>query len=242
MSRNRLPAAMGLVVGLLIIAGPVRAASRLEGRRHNYAVGAKLLYSKRTGYFVLDAAEARVDTARPDAIIGELALAKRYPVLKWLRFELGGGLGLGMVTEDTVRLGSTYYIEKKSFVHLGLEGDFHILFGSPERLRQYLILGGGVDLFRFQELFYDLEPPGQQVRFDKAAEGWRLAPNFQGGFGIDIPLKPNLGIGMSYTFRYWRPIRYEYQRDMPLETVPYWEQFLTHAFRVYVAFTVREEE
>jgi hypothetical protein len=228
-----------MLAWLLLTVVSARAATR--SRTHHYAVGGNILYSKRTGYYVLEAAEARVDTARPDAVLGEVSLAKRYLPADWLRIQVATSIGLGVASDDTLMLSTDSYIEKKSMMHIGLEADVHFLSASRGKLTPYLIAGGGVDFMRFQELFYLFDNPSQQVRFQNAAAGWSPSLHVTAGLGTDITLNRDHGLGIAYTFRYWRPIRYDYQRgDMPLKAIPYHERFLTHAFRIAYTFTIRE--
>ncbi|MBD3358336.1 MAG: hypothetical protein GF363_14335 [Chitinivibrionales bacterium] len=217
------------------------AAGRPNKKRHNYALGASLIFNNRTGYFMFDPIETKIDTARPAALLGELSLAKRYTLTRLIRWQVAGAVGFGRVVEDTLPLHSGEYIQEKSLVNLGLESDFHLMFPTQGRMSPFLLAGGGLCLFRFQEHYYPSNNPQTEEDFEGAAGGWRLTPNFEGGFGTDILIKRDLYVGATYTFRYWRPIHYEYQRDLPLNSVPYWEQFLTHAFRVYVAFTLSIE-
>ena len=58
------------------------------------------------------------------------------------------------------------------------------------------------------------------------------------GFGLDILISRSIAICLSYSFRYWQPIKGSIEDDFPLTALPYHETFYSHEIQATMLFEI----
>jgi hypothetical protein len=155
----------------------------------------------------------------------------------------------GGAAVDTVAWGPyEEFIEHHSIFHASFDPEIQILFPATSGLRPYIALGASLNFVRYEEEFFLLNEPSRAVdlRDDGEESGIylqerRFSPSANGAFGVNIVGRRNFGVGLVYAFKYWHPVKYDYDRGLPLTGIPYWERFLTHTFRFNVSVTMEED-
>ena len=195
-----------------------------------FFIGPAYMYSVRTGYYDFDEIKQsqRINRARLNSF-GAVA-GKRFALGKSVRIQGTVGFDMGTATDDTLYFSIPTAV-RHSFIHCGIDPELQVPFPSfdAERLRPFLTVGGGLNYLYINERTYTLDGSTEIVWIDQPyiKEG-RFSADGGAGFGFDFLLTRDATMCLSYSFRYWQPVRYGIQQDFPRTAQPYHEDFRTH--------------
>jgi hypothetical protein len=198
-----------------------------------FFIGPAYTYSVRTGYYDFDEIKQsqRIDRAGLHSF-GAVA-GKRFALGKFMRLQLGIGFDMGTATDDTLYFFISTAV-RHSFIHCGIDPELQVPFPSfdNERLRPFLSIGGGLNYLYVNERTYALDG---SVEYDFTDQPYikegRFSADGGAGLGFDCMLTRDATMCLSYSFRYWQPVRYVIWRNFPLGQ-PYHEVFFTHKVAV----------
>jgi hypothetical protein len=128
---------------------------------------------------------------------------------------------------------------------MDLEPELQLALSEMQGMRPFIFSGGGISFVRFREGFFLPDDPGQQIEFtvDSDMEPMlekRWCPHAHGGVGFDLMRRREIGLCVRYQFRFWIPVRYDEQRDLPLQGIEYREIFLTHMLQLQLLLAFEE--
>lgn len=213
---------------------------------HTYGVGSGLSYSFRRATWLLEEAQVHIDGSRKDLVVWDASFGRRFFLHERIRLALDGLLGFGSTVEDTIDFsggaGELVVQERNQLLHFTIQPELRFSFDSPDnRIAPYLLGGASLSYVRYRDRFFTVEDLSE-VGYDRAADLSGVVPGILVGLGAKIPRRAGGWIDISYALRYWVPVRYSYERGLPLESVPYHERFISHGLRVQWVFVVDEGE
>lgn len=220
----------------LVVSATRAVAEHGHARREFITVGGSILYTNRTGSYLLPALAARVDSRREPLFLYGFSLGKRYALSRHLQLSVEGAWNFGRSNDGEIPRDATeqfYYRHAACLVTLGIS------LPAQAGLRPVLLVGSGLNYLHSSEHFFFLDDPEQEVVFEDypAVDVRRISPSLHAGLGLDLtPPRRNVGLSLAYSFRLWRPVKYDYHRNLPLFPVEYRETFLTHCGTMSILF------
>ncbi len=214
-------------------------SSSESNRKPCYFIGGNILYNQRIGTYVFESLKKQKDITAPSLSLFGFNIGKRYYLKPWFRCQIDAMLTFGSVVEDT-SFYTIYFSQKNQFIIISGIFDFHLVRPISNTLGLFVLCGGGINYLRLEEHAVLPDDQSEEVTLpgysDINMTSW--SPNLRLGAGMDIiPIK-NFGIGVTYSYWIWQPVKYLDKRDMPLKAIEYKERFFTHMFQVKILFNL----
>jgi hypothetical protein len=226
------------ILTFLAPAAGLTANTTLVNTSSAYFIGTAYMYSARTGYYDFDEIKQSRQIDRGDLHSFGVVAGKRYALGPIARVQLGIGFDMGSATDDTLY----FTIDNEpaptevryAFVHCGLDPElqFPLPAIADNHIRPYLMAGGGINFLYLKEHTYFLGDGEVLFTNQPYVEQSRFSFDGAAGLGFDWSVTRNATLGVSYSLRYWRPVRYVIRRDFPLNGQNYHETFLSHKLSV----------
>jgi hypothetical protein len=208
-----------------------------------YLLGPTFIINSRNGYDDFSDLQKSVRTPRNDLLMYGAFGAKRFPILKFIRLQVGLGFDMGSVTDDTV---SATLIGKTAPSLVGVKHTFYHAAISPELQVSLPVSGPALPFFRIGGGLNFVSGREQMsvLNSDTLVDGMvpqtaykdRFSFDAMTGFGVDVRLMRRLRFCFSYSFHYWQPVNGSIEEDFPLTALNYHEVFFSHCIQIAMLF------
>jgi hypothetical protein len=204
-----------------------------------FFIGLAYIYNDRTGYYDFDEIKTSQQIARSGLHMFGAVAGKRFPLYKFLRFQIGISVDGGRVTDDTLYYSYTSAV-KYTYIHCGLEPEIQITMSkSADYIRPYLSAGCGFNYTYIKERTYSTDNGIEILWIDQPYINKScLSLSAITGAGVDIKLSQILTMNLLYSFRLWQPVNYEIEQDFILDAQKYHENFYSHKIALTLLFDV----
>ncbi len=198
----------------------------------------------RDGHF--DIHGFRQDTAALPVNLLGLEIARRRRFRPSLRYQIGGQVKWGHVdvaeeynvplTDGTV---APSLATAQEFLQLSLSPELHYLISAHTAVTPYLRAGLQLTYTRMVQIGRQNGSGLFRTPVDIPSSFIKWSPGVSGfvGVGFDVPLSRQYALSISGYGSYGIPISFEYEHDLPLESITYWEAF--RSVGVQVAFVLK---
>lgn len=231
------------MVVLALAASSVLGAPRADSSWH-LLLGGSFMHSIRRGYYELPGRTHAVST--PELQSWGFIVGLRKEVAPSLSIQTPVMVDFGSRDVDTlfdVRLsdGSEHELAiAYNYTSVTLSPELHYVVHDHGGLTPFLRLGLGLNHMQLKEEGRINDETGsarRRVEMQSGLVDKTLSLALQGGVGLKLPIPSDAwDLSLSYVYRYWHPVKLDYDKDMPLRAIPYWETFRSHLFQVIAGF------
>jgi opacity protein-like surface antigen len=227
------------------IIGSTASGAQRSALDNAYCFGPAILYTVRDGYYDFTDIQKSRQVSRNSLLMYGVGGAKRFGLNKFVRLQIGLNFDMGSVVDDTLSttlVGKTTPSPigvKHAFSHAGLAPELQFCAPMTDRTLPFVRLGGGLNYVSGAEQMSVLNSDTLVTGMDPQTV-YKSPWNFDvmAGFGLDILISRSMAICLSYSFRYWQPIKGSIEDDFPLTALPYHETFYSHGIQATMLFEI----
>lgn len=210
-----------------------------------YFFGPAIIYNIREGYYDFTEIQKSRQVSRASMLMYGATGEKRFGLAKSMRLQIGLNFDMGNIADDTLSMmlvgKSTLspIAVKHTFYHAGLEPELQFCALLTGRIMPFVRLGGGLNFVSGSEQMFVLNSDTLVTGMDPHIvykNHWNF--DVMAGFGLDLLVSRSLTICISYSFRYWQPMKGSIQDDFPLTALPYHEIFYSHGIQAAMLFEI----
>lgn len=201
-----------------------------------YFVGGSISQSSRMSNYQLSKGYEQ-DIRLEKLVTGGAFIGKRYTLFSEFRLQVPFSFDYGVVAFDTVfdvtfANGADDIVFSNSYFTFSFTPLFQYCIPVTIKSQFFLSGGGGISFTKLKEQAAMAGSSDVKVDYKGLLTDKTVCFSADAGAGFELLLSRWV-VAFQYTFKYWKPVKYEYYGDLfPLDGVDYTERFLTHSFQL----------